>query len=98
MTKRPAFAALVLSLLLTSTACQAIDPAMLGFAPEAEDTDVSGMDCAQLSARTSELRATQNRLEAAARLTGADIYEIRSRFSELRSKVSDAEALAGCAG
>ena len=81
---------------LSATACQAIDPAMMGFSSAPESENVEGMDCSQLSAQESKLRSGLNRLEAAARLTGTDIYEVRGQYNELRRKVADAQALAGC--
>lgn len=81
---------------LPATACQAIDPAMMGFSSAPEVENVEGMDCSQLSAQDSKLRSALNRIEAAARLTGTDIYEVSVQYNELRRKVADALALAGC--
>ena len=88
-------AALILAT-LPATACQAIDPAMMGFSSAPEAENVEGMDCSQLSAQDSKLRSALNRIEAAARLTGTDIYEVRAQYGELMRKVADAQALAGC--
>ena len=82
--------------ILPATACQAIDPAMMGFSSAPESENVEGMDCSQLIAQDNRLRSALNRIEAAARLTGTDIYEVRGQYNELRRKVADAQALAGC--
>ena len=91
---------LAVALAFSTTACEVVAPALmgtsLGASAESEDKDLSQMDCTQLNAHNQSLRTTQTRLEAAARLTGADLYEIRAQFNELRSKVADAQALAGC--
>ncbi|MBY9068133.1 hypothetical protein K1X12_14575 [Hyphomonas sp. WL0036] len=81
---------------LPLAACQAIDPSMMGFASAPEEENVDAMDCAQLTAQDSKLRSALNRIEAAARITGTDIYEVRSQYNDLRRKVADAQTLAGC--
>jgi len=81
---------------LPLAACQAIDPAMMGFASAPEEESVEGMDCAQLAAQDSKLRSALSRIEAAARMTGTDVYEVRGQYNELRRKVADAQTLAGC--
>jgi hypothetical protein len=88
--------ALIVSALLAATGCQAIDPAMMGLSAGPPEENVEGLDCTQLAAQNKTLRATQTRLEAAARITGTDMYEVREQYNELRRKVADAQALAGC--
>lgn len=81
---------------LSLSGCQVIDPGMMGFSSAPEEENVAGMDCTQLAAQDSKLRSALNRIEAAARITGTDIYEVRGQYNELRRKVSDAQTLAGC--
>ena len=96
MKNRTAAAFLGLAALLSAAACQVIDPAMMGLSAAPSEENVEGMDCTQLAAQNKNLRATQTRLEAAARITGTDMYEVREQYNELRRKVADAQALAGC--
>ncbi len=81
---------------LSLSACQTLDPGMLGLSSSPGEKDVSGMDCTQLAKYSADIAANQRRMEAAARLAGTDLSSVIAQFSEIRQKLYDAQSLAGC--
>ena len=90
--KKSLIATIVSSVLLTS-ACATLDEAM---GASNLHGDTTGMSCEDMAKRYTEIANSQRRVQAAARLTGGDTYEIRQQYAEVLTQVRDAQIAAGC--